>query len=105
MSGSTVLASATVAGTFRSRLQGLIGRTGIEGAFVIENTRWIHTFGMRFSLDVAYVGADGTVLRVDRLAANRMGRPERTAVMVVEAQAGAFERWGLRVGEQVELRQ
>lgn len=105
MSGATVLASATVADSFRTRLQGLIGRTGIEGAFVIESTRWIHTFGMRFALDVAYIGADGTVLRIDRLAANRMGRPERHAVMVVEAQAGAFERWGLQVGQPVELRQ
>ena len=105
MSGATVLASATVAVSFRTRLQGLIGRTGIDGAFVIEKTRWIHTFGMRFALDVAYIGPDGLVLRVERLAANRMGRPERNAVMVVEAQAGAFERWGLQVGQQVELRQ
>jgi uncharacterized protein len=104
MSGATVLASAQVADGFRSRLQGLIGRTGFEGAFVIENTKWIHTFGMRFPLDVAYVDTEGTVVRVDRLPANRMGRPEPRAVMVIEAQAGAFERWGLVKGQPVELR-
>lgn len=100
-----MLASAHVADTFRSRLQGLIGRNGLEGALVIEHTRWIHTFGMRFPLDVAYVDIEGNVVRVDRLAANRLGRPERKAVMIVEAEAGAFERWGLKVGQRVELRQ
>lgn len=100
-----MLASAHVADTFRSRLQGLIGRNGLEGALVIEHTRWIHTFGMRFPLDVAYVDIEGNVVRVDRLAANRLGRPERKAVMIVEAEAGAFERWGLKVGQRIELRQ
>jgi hypothetical protein len=33
-----------------------------------------------------------------------MGRPEPRAVMVIEAQAGAFERWGLVKGQPVELR-
>jgi len=27
------------------------------------------------------------------------------ATTVVEAEAGAFERWGLKVGDQVELRE
>ena len=34
----------------------------------------------------------------------RMGWPVRDAAWVIEAQAGAFERWNLRVGDTVELR-
>jgi uncharacterized protein len=105
MSDGSVLASAHVADTFHSRLQGLIGRNGLEGALVIEHSKWIHTFGMRFALDVAYIDKEGNVVRIDKLAANRLGRPEPRAVMIVEAEAGAFERWGLKVGQQVELRQ
>jgi uncharacterized protein len=105
MSEGSVLASAHVADTFRSRLQGLIGRNGLEGALVIEHSKWIHTFGMRFVLDVAYIDKEGNVVRIDKLGPHRLGRPEPRAVMIVEAEAGAFERWGLKVGQQVELRQ
>ena len=34
----------------------------------------------------------------------RMSLPRRRGRSVVEAQAGAFERWGLRVGDRLELR-
>jgi uncharacterized membrane protein (UPF0127 family) len=36
---------------------------------------------------------------------NRIGVPVWKATTVVEAEAGAFERWGLKVGDQVELRE
>jgi len=35
---------------------------------------------------------------------HRVGVPVPTARMVIEAQAGAFARWGLRVGDEVEIR-
>jgi uncharacterized membrane protein (UPF0127 family) len=34
----------------------------------------------------------------------RMSVPRRRGRSVIEAQAGAFERWGLRVGDHLELR-
>jgi hypothetical protein len=34
----------------------------------------------------------------------RVGAPVRRARMTIEAEAGGFERWGLGVGESVELR-
>jgi uncharacterized membrane protein (UPF0127 family) len=36
---------------------------------------------------------------------NRLGLPIPKARVVIEAEAGAFARWGLRVGDVVELRQ
>ena len=48
-----VLASATRADTARERGRGLLGRDGIDGAFVIPDTRWVHSIGMRFDIDVA----------------------------------------------------
>lgn len=104
VSDGRVLATAEVAGTFRTRWKGLLKRDGIEGCLVLERTRCVHTLGMRFDLDVAYVGSDGIVIRVERLRRNRLGRPVARAVMVVEAPLGTFDRWGLRQGDQVELR-
>ena len=99
-----VLASAEVVNGRRDRARGLIGRDGHEGALVLSPCRWIHTVGMRFPLDVAYVDAEGIVLRTVRMGRNRMGLPMPRARMVIEAEAGAFARWGLHVGDLVELR-
>jgi uncharacterized membrane protein (UPF0127 family) len=35
----------------------------------------------------------------------RIAMPRRRCRCVVEAEAGGFERWGLRVGDQLELRE
>ena len=70
-----VLASAEVVNGRRDRARGLIGRDGHEGALVLSPCRWIHTVGMRFPLDVAYVDAEGIVLKTVRMNRNRMGLP------------------------------
>ena len=105
VSGGHVLASAERADDHRSRARGLLGRSSLEGALVLSKCRSVHTVGMRFAIDVAYLDADGVVLKVAHMHRNRIGMPIWKATTVVEAQAGAFERWGLRVGDQVELRE
>src|SRR5262245_9740217 len=102
--GDRVLASAEVADTRTSRTRGLLGRDGVDGALVIERCRSVHTVGMRFPIDVAYVAKDGTVLKTTRMRRYRIGWPVWKAARVVEAQAGAFARWNLRAGDIVEVR-
>jgi uncharacterized membrane protein (UPF0127 family) len=92
-----------VASTRRARRRGLLGRDGIEGGLVLRPARAVHSFGMRFDLDVAYLDGDDVVIEVGRLRRNRLGRPRWRARAVLEAEAGAFERWGLRVGDHVEV--
>jgi uncharacterized membrane protein (UPF0127 family) len=104
VSGARVLASAEVAADGTARRRGLLGRDGVDGALVIESCRWVHTIGMRFPIDVAYLDAKGTVLKTTRMGRHRVGWPVKGGDWVIEAQAGAFERWNLRVGDVVELR-
>jgi len=99
-----VLASVETVADHRSKSRGLLGRDGIEGALALANCRWVHTIGMRFAIDVAYLDADGLVLKVTRMHRHRLGMPVRHARTVIEAEAGAFERWGLHLGDVVELR-
>ena len=105
MSKGNVLASAELATSHADRGKGFLGRDHAEGALVLDQTRWIHTMGMRFTLDVAYVDGEGVVLRTVRMRPYRVGPYVRGATRVVEAQAGSFERWGLQVGDVVELRE
>ena len=104
VSEARVFASAEVADSRSARRRGLLGRDGLDGALVIERCRWIHTLGMRFPIDVAYLDHDGIVVKTIQMHRYRMGIPVWRANWVIEAEAGAFARWGLRVGDEVEVR-
>lgn len=102
--GDQVLAAAEVAVTRRQRRRGLMARDEIDGVLVLRPCRQIHTFGMRFAVDVAFCDRDGFVLHLTRMARRRISRPVWRAYFAIEAPAGAFDRWGLQVGDVVEVR-
>ena len=64
----------------------------------------MHTFGMRFAIDVAFCDRDGTVLRVLTLRPGRITRFVRKATLTFEAEAGAFAARGEMAGDRLELR-
>jgi uncharacterized membrane protein (UPF0127 family) len=99
-----VLASVEAPAGRRERARGLLGRDGHEGALVLHRCRWVHTIGMRFPIDVAYLDSHGVVIRVVRMRRNRVGLPVPRSRTVVEAEAGAFGRWGIRLGDVLELK-
>ncbi len=98
-----VLASVEVADSFATRLRGLLGRDGVDGALLIRPARSVHTLGMRFPIDVAFCDRDLHVLATKRMARYRIGAPRVRARAVLEAEAGAFDRWRLRPGDQLEI--
>ncbi len=100
-----VLAAVEVAHTWRDRMRGLLGRERIEGALVIRPGKSVHSFGMRFPIDVAFCNRDMVVLRTVSLPPNRVTRPSLRCRCIIEAEAGAFERWKLRPGDQLEVRE
>ncbi len=99
----TVLASLEVAASRAARRKGLLGREGIEGALLLSPARSVHTLGMRFDIDVAFLDRDGVVRRTVRMPRNRVGMPCWSARSVVEAEAGAFARWNLATGQRLEV--
>jgi uncharacterized membrane protein (UPF0127 family) len=100
-----VLAAAEVAGSRRERRRGLRGRDGFEGALVLRPCRNVHTFGVRFPIDVAFVDRAGVVVRTCCLPPWRVSRFVMPSHLVIEASSGAFERWGLRVGDKLEVKE
>jgi uncharacterized membrane protein (UPF0127 family) len=98
------LAAAEVATTRGARRRGLLGRDGIDGVLVLAPARAVHTLGMRFDLDVAFVDAHGVVVDTCTMPRNRLGLPRWRARTVLEAEAGAFALWNLRAGDVVSVR-
>lgn len=104
VSEARVLASAERTTSRSQRRRGLLGREHLDGALVIDRCRWVHTVGMQFPIDVAFVDADGLVIRTVQMPRRRIGLPVPRARLVIEAEAGAFARWGVHVGDVIELR-
>ena len=103
--GQAVADAAELALTSASRRRGLLGRDRLDpgAALVIAPCNSIHTFFMRFAIDVAFVDRDGQVLRIKATV-----RPWRLAVTlrafaVVELAAGELMRAKIQCGDRLLL--
>ena len=100
--GTTVAGSVERARTVRERLQGLLGRTSLgEGcALVIEPCTSIHTFFMKFAIDVAFLDRGGRVVRaIGAMRPFRATRVYPSAALVVELPSGTLSRTSTREGD------
>ncbi|MCX4958414.1 DUF192 domain-containing protein [Streptomyces virginiae] len=92
-----------VAASYGARTRGLLGRDGIDGAMLLTPAASVHTFRMRFAIDVAYLDREFGVLAVVTMAPGRLGLPRPRSRHVLESAAGAMAGWGLRAGTTVEV--
>ena len=104
---NTVLADRVgVAATRASRAVGLLSRSGLEPgeALWIVPSRGVHTWGMRFTIDVIALDEDGTVIDcVSRLRPWRLRLPRKGTAGVLELPEGTLEASGTVVGHHVLL--
>ena len=100
--------ATSVEGAFdsASRNRGLLGRDALarRHAIVIAPTNAIHTFFMRFAIDVVFAAQDGTVV-----ALRRVVRPWRIAIAArafcaIELEAGSIDRDSIAVGDRLVVR-
>ena len=86
------------------RARGLLGTRRLDSgeALVIEPARQVHTFGMRYEIDVCFCDSTWRVLHVvTRLRPRRVTRWVLRARFAVEAPAGALA--GIEPGDQLSL--
>lgn len=99
-----VLASLLVPQTRKEKARGLLGRDEFSGAILLSNARSVHSLGMRFDLDIALLDVENVVIKTLRLHRNRVSGPIVRARAVLEAEAGAFGLWDLKIGDELEIR-
>lgn len=106
--GVILSSRAEVARSFCKRAKGLLGRSFKE--FSQGNALWIvpcdgvHTFGMRFPIDVAYLDAEGRILRIyHQLAPFRIAALSLKAKSVLELPPGTLDQTNTDVGDRLEF--
>jgi uncharacterized protein len=97
------IAPVEVADTPAKRMTGLLKRDGIDGAMLLPRTSSVHTFRMRFDIDVAFCDRNSRVIEVITMKRNRLGRPRFRARYVVESNAGAMTGWGVEKGAKLDV--
>jgi uncharacterized membrane protein (UPF0127 family) len=102
--GRVVCERCLVAASPLARMRGLLGRRSLapgEG-LLLRPASSVHTFFMRFPIDVVFVSAAGEVLKIAGLPPWRTAAA-RGAKAVVELPAGEADRRGIRVGISLDL--
>ena len=104
--GKILAEEIRVADSFFSRLKGLLGTSGLAAGrgLVITPCNSVHTFGMRYSIDVLFVNKEHTILKIvpdmlpGKIALCRGSR------YVVELPSGAVLQQAIYVGDKIFLR-
>ena len=85
-----------VLSSWAERLRGLIGAPEDAGAVLLARCGSIHTFGMGYAIDAAFVGERGEVLKVERGLEPRQfaAHPEACCVMERPSRDGPWVEEG-----------
>lgn len=98
--------SVSIASTFWERAVGLLGASQLErnASLLIQPCSDIHTYFMRFNIDVVFLARDYRVLSVkESVPSFRFVFGPKGAVAVLELGAGVAAVCGISVGDQLEF--
>ena len=102
--GCVVIPRVETAQGFVARMKGLLGRDSLPNghAMFFRNCSVVHTFGMRFRLDLLFLDRDGVIVRfVSGVCPSRIVWGGPKAASLLEAEAGWMGRCGLDVGDRL----
>jgi uncharacterized membrane protein (UPF0127 family) len=99
--GATFASDVEIARDSTSRRRGLLGRDSIatDQGLVIAPCQGVHTFGMRFAIDVVATDRLGRVIKMRSRVSPRRVVLAWSAFAIVELAAGALDCNDLRKGD------
>lgn len=103
--GQRLADRARLADRWWSRLRGLLGRgpLGAGEALLLVPCRAVHMFGMRFSVDVAFLDKRGGVVAIyHRLEPGARSKWHHQAAVALEMPAGTLANTGTQAGDTIE---
>ncbi len=103
--GRVLADRADIADTSAKRRTGLLKHTGLErgeGLWIVPS-EGIHTFAMKFAIDVLFLDRKGVILKARPNMGKRRIALSLLAHSVVELPAGIIEETGTQRGDQLFL--
>ncbi len=91
-----------IANTFFGRLKGLVGYKRFQDfdAMLISPCQQVHTFGMRYPIDVIFLSEKGQVLSIeDNIPPGKISAYRKNAVYALEIEAKEAEEKQIKVGD------
>jgi uncharacterized membrane protein (UPF0127 family) len=104
--GKNIADNLVVAGTLLARMKGLLGRDSLPNGegLLIKPCMGIHTFGMKYPLDIVFLDRENRVVAVKQnMPPNRVSRIYFSAVSVFELPAGTLEGTQVTIGDRVSI--
>ena len=106
--GNLIIARQIIwAGDSASRRRGLLDHQSLgpdDGMYIVPS-QWVHTFGMQFPIDIAFLDKDGRVLAIHHsLAPRRLSRICFRAEGALELAAGRLRATSTEEGDVIALR-
>jgi uncharacterized membrane protein (UPF0127 family) len=104
--GEVLARKAVVAGSARQRRRGLIGRESLNPgeALIIPGCRQVHSFGMRFPIDLVFIDGEGKVSRTcPGLRPRRISAIAWGSLSTVELPAGTIFETGTVKGDIISF--
>jgi hypothetical protein len=103
--GELVCDRCDVADGALTRMRGLLGRSGLDRGhgLLIEPTWSVHTWFMRFPIDVVFLDRDLTVLKIRKDMSPWRTAARFRARSVLELAAGECDRLRLEVGDRLAV--
>jgi len=101
--GAWLITNLRLAGDSAERRRGLLDAEGLQDGegLVIAPSQGIHTFGMRFAIDVVGVTRDGRIVLIRPAVRPRRIVLSWRAFAMVELSAGAAARAAIRPGDRL----
>jgi uncharacterized protein len=104
--GAVLADEAVIAGTFFKRIRGLLANKEFKSgqAMVIKPCNSIHTFFMRFPIDVLFVDKNNKIIdAVSRLIPFRISKMYFNAAYVVELPVGSINTTSTSAGDSLKI--
>ena len=103
---SILAEDVSMANTLFSRIKGLLGRENLlpKQGIILEPCNSIHTFFMRFTIDVIFVDKNNKIIKtLSRFAPNRISPIYWHSQKVIELPAGTLDASQTQILDQLEL--
>jgi uncharacterized membrane protein (UPF0127 family) len=104
--GASIATALEPAFDSATRKRGLLGRDSLPDghALIIAPSNLVHTFFMRFAIDIVIAAKSGEVLRVARAVPARRIAGALRGFAVIELRGGALTEADLRRGDRLAVR-